>query len=86
MSDSPSASPSPVRYEERDSIAILTLDRPDRHNSINGKMAEELPLAWRAIIEDPDSTIVVLPGDTARVSSAGHVIIGDWKPTGSSTR
>jgi N-methylhydantoinase A len=28
-----------------------------------------------AIIEDPDSTTVVLPGDVARISAAGHLII-----------
>ena len=28
-----------------------------------------------AIIEDPDSTAVILPGDRARVSDAGHLII-----------
>ncbi len=28
-----------------------------------------------AIVEDPDSTIVILPGDEARLSAAGHVII-----------
>jgi N-methylhydantoinase A len=28
-----------------------------------------------AIIEDPDSTAVILPGDAARISNAGHLII-----------
>jgi N-methylhydantoinase A len=28
-----------------------------------------------AIIEDPDCTAVVLPGDTARLSENGHIII-----------
>jgi N-methylhydantoinase A len=28
-----------------------------------------------AVIEDPDSTAVILPGDVARVSQAGHIII-----------
>ena len=28
-----------------------------------------------AIVEDPDSTAVILPGDTARISPRGHLII-----------
>jgi len=28
-----------------------------------------------AIIEDPDSTAIILPGDAARISHAGHLII-----------
>jgi N-methylhydantoinase A len=28
-----------------------------------------------AIIEDPDSTAVILPGDVARIGPAGHLII-----------
>ena len=28
-----------------------------------------------AIIEDPDSTAVILPGDVARMSSAGNIMI-----------
>jgi N-methylhydantoinase A len=28
-----------------------------------------------AIVEDPDSTTVILPGDTARISPNGHLII-----------
>ena len=27
------------------------------------------------IVEDPDSTTVVLPGDTVRISDSGHLII-----------
>src|SRR5262245_64031262 len=28
-----------------------------------------------AVIEDPDSTAVILPGDAARISQAGHLVI-----------
>jgi N-methylhydantoinase A/oxoprolinase/acetone carboxylase beta subunit len=38
-------------------------------------LAEGASIAGPAIIEDPDSTTVVLPGDVARISSAGHLII-----------
>ncbi len=38
-------------------------------------LAEGASIAGPAIIEDPDSTTVVLPGDVARISSTGHLII-----------
>ena len=38
-------------------------------------LAEDSSIAGPAIIEDPDSTTVVLPGDVARISELGHLII-----------
>jgi N-methylhydantoinase A/oxoprolinase/acetone carboxylase beta subunit len=32
-------------------------------------------IAGPAIVEDPDSTALVLPGDVARMSDKGHIII-----------
>jgi enoyl-CoA hydratase/carnithine racemase len=45
-----------------DGVATLTLNRPDRHNSINGKMAEELPRAWQTLIRDPEVVCVIFTG------------------------
>jgi N-methylhydantoinase A len=38
-------------------------------------LVDGVVIAGPAIIEDPDSTTVVLPGDLARISAAGHLII-----------
>ena len=38
-------------------------------------LAGDTEVTGPAIIEDPDSTTVVLPGDVARLSAAGHLII-----------
>jgi N-methylhydantoinase A len=38
-------------------------------------LVDGMAIAGPAIIEDPDSTTVVLPGDLARISAAGHLII-----------
>ena len=38
-------------------------------------LAGGVTITGPAIIEDPDSTTVVLPGDVARISAAGHLII-----------
>lgn len=42
----------------------------DRHALTNAAT-----IAGPAIIEDPDCTAVVLPGDVARMSDKGHIII-----------
>ncbi|MBT4043670.1 MAG: hypothetical protein HOF11_09230, partial [Rhodospirillaceae bacterium] len=38
-------------------------------------LAKGETISGPAIIEDPDSTTVVLPGDLARISENGHLII-----------
>ena len=38
-------------------------------------LADGVGIAGPAIIEDPDCTAVVLPGDVARMSDNGHIII-----------
>ena len=38
-------------------------------------MREDEAVAGPAIVEDPDATTLVLPGDTVRISPAGHLII-----------
>ncbi len=38
-------------------------------------LAGDTEVTGPAIVEDPDSTTVVLPGDVARISAAGHLII-----------
>jgi len=38
-------------------------------------LADKSTIAGPAIIEDPDCTAVVLPGDVARMSDRGHIII-----------
>jgi N-methylhydantoinase A len=42
----------------------------DRHS-----LADGTTIVGPAIIEDPDCTVVVLPGDVARMSDKGHIII-----------
>ena len=38
-------------------------------------LAADTEVSGPAIVEDPDSTTVILPGDVARISAAGHLII-----------
>ncbi len=38
-------------------------------------LSQGMTISGPAIVEEPDSTIVILPGDTARISDVGHLII-----------
>ena len=38
-----------IRYEERDGVAWVTLNRPDRHNAFNSLMQRELHDCWRTL-------------------------------------
>ncbi|MFH8289185.1 enoyl-CoA hydratase/isomerase family protein [Streptomyces sp. NPDC018059] len=43
-------------------VAILTLDRPERHNAVDVAMAAELSAAWRAFRYDDSVRAIVLTG------------------------
>ncbi|WP_399926387.1 enoyl-CoA hydratase/isomerase family protein [Streptomyces kanamyceticus] len=43
-------------------VAVLTLDRPERHNAVDVAMAAELSAAWRAFRYDDSVRVIVLTG------------------------
>jgi enoyl-CoA hydratase/carnithine racemase len=49
-------------YEEKDGVAWLTLNRPDKLNSFNHKMQLELRDCWRSLRGQDDVRVVVLSG------------------------
>jgi enoyl-CoA hydratase/carnithine racemase len=49
-------------YEERDAVAIVTLNRPEVHNAFNRAMEAELQHVWRALRSNDDVRAVVLTG------------------------
>ncbi|AJT66422.1 enoyl-CoA hydratase/isomerase family protein [Streptomyces chattanoogensis] len=51
-----------VRTEITDGVALVTLDRPERHNAIDLETAAGLTAAWRAIRSDDEVRAVVLTG------------------------
>jgi enoyl-CoA hydratase len=52
----------PVRYEIRDHIAIITLDRPEAMNALDPPMLHGLAEAWDRAEEDEDVWVVVVTG------------------------
>lgn len=51
-----------LTYAERDGVATLTLDRPERHNAFNEQMQEELRAVWQELRHNDDVRAVVLTG------------------------
>ena len=49
-------------YEERDAVAIVTLNRPDMHNAFNTTMQRELRDLWRSLRTNDAIHAVILTG------------------------
>jgi enoyl-CoA hydratase len=52
----------PVTFERRGTAAVLTIDRPERRNAIDGATAELLTEGYRAFVADDDARVLVLTG------------------------
>jgi enoyl-CoA hydratase/carnithine racemase len=52
-----------LRYQKQDSIATVTLDRPEKLNAVNLAMRDELWEAFLAFRDDPDARVLVLRGE-----------------------
>jgi enoyl-CoA hydratase/carnithine racemase len=49
-------------YEERDGVAIVTLNRPEVHNAFNHVMEHELHEVWRSLRVNDDVRAIILTG------------------------
>lgn len=49
-------------YEEREGVAIVTLNRPEVHNAFNLKMQHELKHLWTTLRTNDDVRVVILTG------------------------
>ena len=60
-----------LRYEERDRVAWVTLDRPEVHNAFDLRMMRELRHCWRSLRENDDIGAIVLTGSGDRAFCTG---------------
>jgi enoyl-CoA hydratase len=51
-----------VTYERRGPAAVLTIDRPERRNAVDGPTAERLLAGYRAFEADDDARVLVVTG------------------------
>jgi enoyl-CoA hydratase len=61
----------PVTYQRRGAAAVVTIDRPERRNAIDGPTAELLAEAYSAFVADDDARVLVLTGAGELAFSAG---------------
>ena len=52
----------PVHYERRGAAAVLTIDRPERRNAVDGPTAELLAAGYQRFEEDDEARVLVLTG------------------------
>jgi len=64
---------SPVRYEERGQVAVITLNRPRYRNAQNSAMTYALDAAFSRATSDPGIAVIVLAG-AGEHFCAGHDI------------
>jgi dihydroxynaphthoic acid synthetase len=75
-----------IRYELDESVAVITIDRPERMNAFRSRTVEELIAAFRAAWADTAVAAVVLTGAGDRAFCAGGDMkqkaeTGDYGPT-----
>jgi enoyl-CoA hydratase/carnithine racemase len=60
-----------IRYEERDHVRLITIDRPQRMNAIGPVTARELVDAWGRFRDDDEAYVAVLTGAGDEAFCAG---------------
>ena len=68
-----------VRYDVRDGIAVITLNRPEVANAQNSEALKQLDDAWSESDSDPDVRVVVMRSE-GKHFSAGHDMSGKGDP------
>nr|ACJ60982.1 VEG40 [uncultured soil bacterium] len=61
-----------VRYEKKDHVAYVTMDRPEVLNAMDRRMHTELAEIWDDVEADDDVRVVVLTGAGTRAFSVGQ--------------
>ena len=61
-----------IRYEKRDRIAYVTINRPEVMNALHPPAHEELARVWDDVVTDPEIWVAILTGTGDRAFSAGN--------------
>jgi enoyl-CoA hydratase/carnithine racemase len=61
-----------VRYEKRDHVAFLTMNRPEVMNALHPPAHEELDACWNDFAADDDMRVAIVTGAGEKAFSAGN--------------
>ena len=56
------AMPEPVIYERRGAAAVLTIDREERRNAVDGRTAELLAEGYGRFVDDDEARVLIITG------------------------
>ena len=71
-----------IRYEVRDAVAVVTLDRPEKLNALTVEMREALGTAFESAARDSAVRAVLLQASGKAFCASGDVSkMGDFTPT-----
>jgi E-phenylitaconyl-CoA hydratase len=71
-----------IRYERRDGVAWITLDRPDRGNALTPAMQPVMRAVWTEVREDPAIRVAVVTGAGERHFCTGFDVGSDEPAAG----
>jgi enoyl-CoA hydratase len=60
-----------ILYSEKDGIAVVTMNRPEKHNSISDAMVDEMTDCFQRIRENANVRAVILTGSGDKAFAAG---------------
>ncbi len=76
-----------LRYDKRGHVATMTIDRPERGNSLSRAMAEPVRAVWREVMRDDEVRVLVITAsgerhfctgaDVTEVADTGRATAGD---------
>lgn len=61
-----------IKYEKKDHVAHVTINRPEVMNSLNPPANRELAVIWQDFLDDPDCWVAILTGAGEKAFSAGN--------------
>lgn len=67
-----------IKTETRDRILLVTLDRPEVHNSLHAPACHELADVWDAFLADDGLWLAIVTGSGEKAFCAGHDLVDDF--------
>jgi len=74
--------PDDVRYERIGAAAVLTIDRPERRNAVDGPTADALGVGYERFVADDEARVLILTGagDVSFCAGADLKALGTFAP------